>query len=126
MIVELQIFSGRRNPSWQLDAEERDGFLALLDSIKDTSTPRIMPEHLGYRGFLVTREANELGRFVTIYIFQNIALVEGESTTKYYQDPAKKLEKYLLESAGKHLDNDLWSKLKNEIEKESNNSKSDH
>jgi len=51
--VELDVFSGRRNATWPLAAEESRELLARVDRL---STPDAeMPAALGYRGFIVYR-----------------------------------------------------------------------
>ena len=59
--VELDIFSGRPNPVWHLGVA--DSF-DLLDQIKSSKTsllsPSLAESKLGYRGFLVTFNAEEM------------------------------------------------------------------
>ena len=117
MLVELQIFSGRRNPSWRMDAAERSLFLTLLATIRDVATSRVIPEHLGYRGLVVTCESNEPGHFTCIHIYHTIVTEECGNEMKHYRDMEKKMEEHLLEAARNHLEPDLWYKLKGKIDK---------
>src|SRR5258708_4345888 len=50
--VELDIFSGRPNPSWMLAPPERDELLRALSAAKREAAARELPG-LGYRGFAV-------------------------------------------------------------------------
>jgi hypothetical protein len=48
--IELDVFSGRANPSWILDRAESEALLTRL-RVGRPCVPR--PDRLGYRGFLV-------------------------------------------------------------------------
>ena len=53
--LEVDIYSGRPNPTWTLNDDEISGLEAVLDSLPTTeqcpSPPR---DNLGFRGFIVT------------------------------------------------------------------------
>lgn len=51
--IELDIFSGRPNPTWRLDDAQTIELLALLSDLPVATQGQ--PEPLGYRGFLVYR-----------------------------------------------------------------------
>jgi hypothetical protein len=50
----LQVFSGRRNPEWELTAPQWNRFLQIWDAA-ETSTQKTEPvSKLGYTGFQIT------------------------------------------------------------------------
>jgi hypothetical protein len=52
--VELDIFSGRPNPTWTLGPAQRTSLLSLLREANErAASPSVIPG-LGYRGFVVT------------------------------------------------------------------------
>jgi hypothetical protein len=52
-IVQLQIFSGRRNPQWELTKQQKKAFVTLWN-VAEIEEQRIkLPSHLGYQGFVV-------------------------------------------------------------------------
>ena len=51
--IELDVFSGRPNPTWQLDDAQTMELLALLADLPTAMQRQAEP--LGYRGFLVYR-----------------------------------------------------------------------
>jgi hypothetical protein len=54
MIIEIDVFSGRPNPRWELSPAEGDELLARLQeqSLPPGASP---PPRAGYRGFIVYR-----------------------------------------------------------------------
>ncbi len=53
MIVELDVFSGRPNPTWSLSAEQAKELREALQDLPPVDKPA--PENaLGYRGFLLS------------------------------------------------------------------------
>jgi hypothetical protein len=59
--VTLDIFSGRPNPTWQLTAQQEDELAERLNSAKTLTAQRPSGVFggLGYRGFIVTRSADD-------------------------------------------------------------------
>ena len=51
MLVELDIFSGRPNPRWELDEQDRRELLRLQAGLTATERAPPEPPGLGYRGF---------------------------------------------------------------------------
>ncbi len=70
MLVELNLFSGRPNPTWRLTAEESSEFLKRFAQLRPTNTGRAL-ENLGYRGLIVTGPAG------TILGFDNVEISSG-------------------------------------------------
>ncbi len=68
MEVELDVFSGRPNPSWSLSPAEEEELLHRLSGLPPTdSVPN--PPDLGFRGFRIVeprREIRVVGGTVTI------------------------------------------------------------
>lgn len=55
ILVELDVYSGRPNPTWQLNEEERDDFIAQINLFEAQATIEYRAnDALGYRGFLIT------------------------------------------------------------------------
>jgi len=68
MIVELDVFSGRPNPTWSLSAEQVKELIGLFQNLPpaDQSAPET---GLGYRGFLISNpdRAGGLAKHIRIY-----------------------------------------------------------
>lgn len=96
--VELDIFSGRRNPTWVLEREQEAEFLTLLKIIQSRpaesaqTAPKAPP--LGYRGFNIRSAGHqELPELLKVY---GGAVCQDDKT---YPDVDRELEKWLLGAA---------------------------
>ena len=107
--VELDIFSGLPNPTWELSAIDTATLTGMIDSLQP-SPPVDLPTPLGYRGFLVTLDEPESGSIATIRAFQGIVEYRG-GETKYYADPDKQLECWLLVTARPYIDGQLYESV---------------
>ena len=113
MQIELDVFSGRPNPTWSLNDEQARKYLARFKALKISESKRVPYDGLGYRGFKVTgfQEYDE----VTI----GDEIVEASYGRKRYQwfDEGRNLEKYLVKTAKGHIDEDLYRVIDSAIEK---------
>jgi hypothetical protein len=86
MLVELDVFSGRPNPRWELDETSADELRRLVDRLPPATGPPPEPPGLGYRGFVL----GEGGRVLRVY--------RGHVSTPdaLVADPSRTIERYLL------------------------------
>lgn len=59
MRVELDLFSGRTNPTWMPDPATAAAIAARWRALPPTTGAGPMPPALGYRGFVIETEAGE-------------------------------------------------------------------
>ncbi len=94
--VTLGIYSGREDPSWLLAADE----VAALDRALN-ALPRAVgrpPEAgLGYRGFTIERSDG------TLVAYGGAVAPPGRGERALLSDPARTIERLLLESARTHV-----------------------
>ena len=95
--VELDIFSGRPNPSWTLGPAERTALLDLLRDVTAPAGPRSLPPGLGYRGLVV--RMTSAGGSEVVRVGDGSIEIDG----KYYRDPDRAIEKIILASMPKEL-----------------------
>lgn len=86
--VELDVFSGRPNPRWELTRATGIQLHALLNELPYSATKLPHPTSLGYRGFIVTSQNH------SYRVFQGVVEVDGET----FNDPGRRVEKLLLNS----------------------------
>lgn len=99
MRVELNIFSGRPNPSWELSPQDASTLEERLTELTRTSQS---PGEggLGYRGFILSNPTQIAGLSSQIHIFKRVITIsEGGHTTRYRD--TKGAEGWLIEQARK-------------------------
>ena len=111
--IELDIFSGRPNPTWDLSAADTATLTGIIGSLPPSS-PVDLPTPLGYRGFLVSVSEPELRPVVTMRAYQGVVEYQGYET-RYYADPDKQVERWLLATARPQIDTQLYDSLLAEI-----------
>lgn len=111
--VELDIFSGRPNPTWKLSAEETSQFLGLLRELPSTE-PGWFDAGLGYRGFAVSFQDPQ-GRATRVQIYKGIVKRSVEESTEYFADKDRKLERWVLKTGRSELSPDLYEVVAKEL-----------
>lgn len=101
-VVELDIFSGRSNPSWTLSGDDAGQLLELLRSAPIVGR-RSIENNLGYRGFIV--KASGIG---IVRVQNGIVEVTGENEVTYRGDPDRVIERWLLESGRGQLGESVY------------------
>lgn len=110
--VEVDLYSGRENPSWDLresEAEELRTRLATLSP--DTDGPRPAPDGLGYRGLHVTVDSGDARQRIALAAGVVTIETDPPSERRVLRDPDRALEKWLLRTGKEHLGADLLQYL---------------
>ena len=102
--IELEIFSGRPNPAWQLDDAEAGQLLALLDDLPEAASPQ--RADLGYRGFVVKRSNDDGSTAPPVHVVAGTVALGA----RHLAD-TKSAEAWLIRSARQHG----WSALVDSI-----------
>lgn len=87
MLVELDVFSGRPNPHWQLDEQHREELLRLQGHLTPASQTAPEPPGLGYRGFVYSDRGGQVRAYRG-----HVVTARG-----MLEDPTFTIERYLLE-----------------------------
>jgi hypothetical protein len=106
--VELDIFSGRPNPTWKLSEEETSQLLGLLGNLPSTETQRPEPG-LGYRGFVVSF------RDSTARIYGGTVERSVGESSEFFADKDRALERWLVKNSGSRLSPDLYEIVAKEV-----------
>lgn len=117
MKVELDIFSGRPNPSWELTAAESEEFRKRLRSLPRDESGHSAPsdEKLGYRGLIVTSAGGEVESFERLVVSGGVVLGRGPRGAQMFSDQGRTLEQWLLATGRSRLDADLYNEAFNEL-----------
>lgn len=87
MRVELDIFSGRSNPRWDLDEARTTELRELQAGLRQSREAALEPPSLGYRGFLYS-DGTKTARVYRGYV---------TTESKVYADPLFSVERYLTQ-----------------------------
>ena len=87
MIVELDVFSGRPNPRWELDEPHSQRLLQIQNQLQASDRVPMEPPALGYRGFWYS---DENGR---VHAYHGYV----RSAQAVFADPSFSIERYLLD-----------------------------
>jgi hypothetical protein len=101
--VQLDVFSGRRNPHWTLSGEPLREVERRLDGLPEAEE-RPEPPGLGYRGFLIG------GSRAQVRAFRSVITVMREGRTSAFKDE-RRLEAHLLDQAREHGYAELLEKM---------------
>jgi hypothetical protein len=112
--VEVDAFSGRPNPIWNLTAAEAQAFVerfAALPSFPGTGGSAEQDQGLGYRGLKVNLLSEGQKRRVSVGHGRVVVEEPGSQKPCQLQDPARALEQWLLQTGREHLDPGLFRHL---------------
>jgi len=113
--VELDIFSGRPNPVWELTAPQATEFMARFQMLQSIEKPPSGANGLGYRGFVVRPAAGVLNGFDEVRVYRGVAVAREGNRAKAFTDPERVLERQLLSSSRDHIPEPILQDLEREI-----------
>ena len=87
MLVELDVFSGRPNPRWELDEQSSQQLVQLERRLTSTREAAPEPPGLGYRGFVYSAASGQV-RAYRGYL---------RTPREVLADPTFSVEKFLLD-----------------------------
>jgi hypothetical protein len=117
--VELDIFSGRPNPTWYLSQSETKTLKKMLGSLSITPSVK-MPDNLGYRGFMIKQGEPPSTRQPVYKIYHDVVQQSAAGVESYYNDPERQIERWLLLTAREHIEAGLYQMIQSEIEDNGN------
>lgn len=104
--VELAVYCGKANPSWQLNKQQTQQVLTLLRLLKPITSVEMHAPQLGYRGFLLWG----LGKTLQVYT-DMVKVVSGYGREQYFYDKGHELEHFLIQGSRLHITTDLYNLL---------------
>ncbi|HEX6347633.1 hypothetical protein [Umezawaea sp.] len=106
--VELDVFSGRPNPTWSLPDAQASTFRERVDGLPAATSGQVA-NNLGYRGFIV-RAGDEV-----VLVQKGVVQKTRGETTEYAADPNRDLERWLLESGKPTLEPEVLTSVEREL-----------
>jgi hypothetical protein len=87
LLIELDVFSGRPNPRWELDEPSAEALRQLVRRLAAATDRPPEPPGLGYRGFVIT-DATGRSRAYKGYVIKSEVVLA---------DPSSSVERFLLD-----------------------------
>jgi hypothetical protein len=87
LLVELDVFSGKPNPRWELDKASSDALRQLVAGLAPAGERPPEPPGLGYRGFVFTHATEPARAYKRHVIGSGVVLA----------DPSSSVERFLLD-----------------------------
>ncbi len=114
--VELDIFSGRPNPTWELSQEQERELrerIARLPRAQDGS----FPNPLGYRGItaVLSGPGGVDGGGESIRLFAGSVRHQTPGATIFLNDADRQVERWLAETGAPHLEPGVYQSVLNEL-----------
>jgi hypothetical protein len=100
VLVTLDVFSGRPNPSWSLSADEEQELVRRLQGLPSGDGPPTEGD-LGYRGFRLVARAPRSTLPSEVVVTKGMVTIRENGRTRHYID-ANGIESWLLDQARRH------------------------
>lgn len=104
--VELDIYSGRPNPSWPLSQADLRALAAILQGLEPTRD-QAPPDGLGYRGFVIRGDGAALAGHDRLVVYHDLIFAGQGRAAVVLSDPGRSVERWLAAWLGANLDPDL-------------------
>jgi hypothetical protein len=113
--VELDAFSGRPNPRWELTGPQAAEILARLRALPPLPDRPAGADGLGYRGFVLRATDGSLDGYDEVRLHRGIVLTRRGDRTEAFSDPERTLERQLLVTARGHVPEPVLQYIASEI-----------
>ena len=113
--VELDVFSGRENPTWILSAQDERVFIEKFRSLPKIKGEVSVWNGLGYRGLIVRGGSIENMSVGDIKIYNGTVSAIIENNASNYSDPGRVLELWLIKTAKGHIEDELYESILKKI-----------
>src|SRR2546423_656409 len=110
--IELDIFSGRSNPTWILEASLEAELVNRLRGLPPAHRQAPEPPGLGYRGLLI-HSAPELGSGHPIRVYKGVL----KHPDGLREDSQRELEAWLLKTGTPFLESNLMEAAAGELDR---------
>jgi hypothetical protein len=117
LLVELDAFSGRPNPQWELSGPLAAEFAARLRALPPAPDARFDHDGLGYRGFVVRATDGSLNGFDEVRLYRGAAFARAGGSAKTFSDTDRTLERRLLETARGRVPDTVLEYVEGEIKR---------
>lgn len=111
--VELDVFSGRENPTWTLSEQQGRKLRSMIRGLSSTTSRSAQGDGLGYRGFSVHFRSTAAESVLNVY--RKVVKWKEHDKAMYYIDPERSLERWLLSTGKRSVEPELYKHLLKEV-----------
>jgi hypothetical protein len=115
--VEVDVYSGRPNPRWELSSQQAEELLKKLRSLPARESAASLSDGLGYRGLIVSGDELMQAGDTEIVISNGIVEARAASGARQFTDKDRAVERWLLQTGKGKLEDDLYEYLSQETSK---------
>lgn len=108
MRVEMDVYSGRPNPTWTLTKEEGEELTKRIAALPQASTGSVS-DALGYRGLVVTPSNSDAAGFNSMTLSRGIVVMERPQGEQKLLDAGRNVERWLFQTGRGHIDDGLFN-----------------
>lgn len=102
MTVKLQLFSTRKDPTWEMDTSVVEYINTLWNNLQPYMPFEDHIPSLGYRGFEVTRQENSW-----LIFRQYVRLTQQDGSIEYRIDHQRVMENFLIRKTSPEVNQDI-------------------
>ena len=111
MQVELDVYSGRPNPQWNLTSQEATEFVKRFKALTRDQGASSAVEGLGYRGLIVTKFNENIEGYDQVALYNGLVVAKQNNQSKRFTDQNRKLERWLFQTGKGRLDQALYDQI---------------
>lgn len=111
MQVEVDVYSGRPNPQWNLTSQQAKEFVSQFQGLPQHQGEGSVKEGLGYRGLIVTKQNETIEGYNEILISNGLVVAKQNRQSKQFTDQNRRLERWLFQTGRGHLDKALYEQI---------------
>jgi len=116
MEAELDAFSGRPNPRWQLTEEDAEKVRQLLSRLPAQTDKAEEPPGLGYRGIVLHMDDGPSGP-TSVRVYRGSVVIHDSAGERLFRDRDRTLERLLLTTAERTVDRGLIESLRSSFDR---------
>lgn len=113
--VTLNIFSGKKNPTWSLSKEDVESLLSIVKGLPAADSGDFF-DGLGYRGFQVSMSGPATAARSRITVYRGRVRYDDGGNVRYLADKDRQVEQLLLKSGSLHLKPGLYKTVEREVQ----------
>lgn len=115
MQVEVDVYSGRPNPHWELTLQEAEELISRFRGLPQYQGVRRVNEGLGYRGLIVTKPSALIEGYQEILISNGLVVARKNGQSQQFTDQNRNLEKWVLQTGKGRLDQPLYEYINSQF-----------